>query len=297
MKTIHALCSPSRLAGLLLLFAAALIVGCNSEKDNAWLELEEEMEKENKTCPEDLGNGLTLTSVILEDDQLVMKVDISADEEDVTPAFFRQNRELFKMGMFADLKDDADTRKMCELCVKAEVQIKMVFHFQRYGEDVQLVVPVNEIEEALQSQSSSSTMDQDSLVEELAPVVEEEETADDDAEQARIAIRTEVASLTRQLPMNIEAGLDWTDISYDGSNLIYVYTMDESNGTVNETLAGREAIMKNTMKAQFRDGDSTIKTLVELLVQANSGVIFQYVGASTGQTVSPRLSSAELAAL
>lgn len=290
MKTIHALCSPGRLAGLLLLFAAALIVGCNSEKDNAWLELEELVEKENKTCPEDLGEGLTLTSVTLEDDQLLMKVDISADEEDVTPAFLRQNRELFKMGMFAELENDADTRKMCELCVKAEVQIKMVFHFQRYGEDVQLVLPVNEIEEALQHQSSSSTTEEDSLV-------EEEETADDDAEQARIAIRTEVASLTRQLPMNIEAGLDWTGISYDGSNLIYVYTMDESNGTVNETLAGREAIMKNTMKAQFRDGDSTLKTLVELLVQANSGVIFQYVGASTGQTVSPRLSSAELAAL
>lgn len=288
MKTLQSLCSHVRLAGLLLF--AALIIGCVSDKDKAWLELEELVEKENKTCPEDMGEGLTLTSLTLEDDQLLIKVDISADEEDVTPAFLRQNRELFKKGMFADLKDDAETRKMCELCVKAEVQIKIVFHFRRYGEDVQLVVPVNEIEEALQRQSSSSTSEEDSLV-------EEEETADDDAEQARIAIRTEVANMTRRLPMNMEAGLDWTGISYDGSNLIYVYTVDESNGTVDETLAGREAIIKYTMKARIRDGGSTMKTLVELLVQASSGIIFQYVGASTGQTVSPRLSPAELTAL
>lgn len=284
MKTIHALCSPRQFAGLLLLFVAALVAGCASDKDKAWLDLEELVEKENKTCPEDMGEGLTITSVTLEDDQLVMKADISADEEDVTPDLLRQNREQFKMGMFADLKDDADTRKMCELCVKAEVQIKIVFHFRRYGEDVQLVVPVNEIEEALQGKVSVD-MDEDSRVQE-----------DDEVEQARIALRGQIPTMRSQLPMVIEDGMTWTGVSYDGDNVTYVYTIDEEKigGSVSQAYEGQQALLKNNIKVNFQGGDNTVKAFLQTCIQAGSGLIYSFVGDTTGESVSVRFKPAEL---
>lgn len=276
MKTTHALCSPRQFAGLLLLFVAALVAGCASDKDKAWLDLEELVEKENKTCPADVGEGLTLTSLTLEDDQLVMKVDISADEEDVTPAFLRQNRELFKMDLFADLKDDAYTRKMCELCVKAEVQIKIVFHYRRYGEDVQLVLPVNEIEEALQGKVSADM---------------------DEVEQARNALRGHIHALRSQLPTVLENGLTCTGVNYDYENVTYIYLVDENSlgSTVSQIYGSQQAMVKNNIKVNFQSGYNTSKAFLQTCIQAGSGLIYRYIGNTTGESVNVRFTPSELA--
>ena len=78
MKTLQSLCSHVRLAGLLLF--AALIIGCVSDKDKAWLELDEAVEKEAKALPQQIEEGMLATEIKLNDDMLVMTFSVTSDD-------------------------------------------------------------------------------------------------------------------------------------------------------------------------------------------------------------------------
>lgn len=292
MKTFQDFCSRSRLASLLLLFAAALITGCISDKDKAWVELEEAVEEGNKTCPQNMGDGMTLTSLSIDDNVLEMKFGIDSDDEDVTPSVFRQYRQVFKTTMLQGLVGDADTRELLNLCVKAEVQMKVTLHFQGYSETVQIVIPINEIEEALNGDLSAADTDEDSVA------VDEEVTADE-TEQALVSLRGQIPIMRNQLPMTIDEGTTWTDVSFDNANVTYIYSVDEAQlgGSVGEMLQSQQALLKNNIKVNMQNGDNTMKAFLQTCIQAGSGLIYRFVGDTSGESVSVRFSPSELSNL
>ena len=291
MKTLQSLCSHVRLAGLLLF--AALIIGCVSDKDKAWLELEEAVEKEAKALPQQIEEGMLATEIKLNDDMLVMTFSVTSDDEYMTPEMFRSNRETFKSAMLSAMQNDTESRHILELCKAAEVQMKIVLKFPHHSQTVEVVVPVNEIDEALQGTLAAGDDNSDS--DSLAAGDEEE----DEVEQARTALRGQMPTMRSQLPMVIEDGMTWTGVSYDGDNVTYVYTMDEEKigGSVSQAYEGQQALLKNNIKVNFQGGDNTVKAFLQTCIQAGSGLIYSFVGDTTGESVSVRFKPSELANL
>ena len=290
MKTLQSLCSHVRLAGLLLF--AALIIGCVSDKDKAWLELEEAVEKEAKALPQQINEEMLATEIKLNDDMLVMTFSVTPDDEYMTPEMFRSNRETFKSAMLSAMQNDTESRHILELCKAAEVQIKIVLKFPHHNQTVEVVVPVNEIDEALQGTLAAGDDNSDS--DSLAAGDEE-----DEVEQARTALRGQMPTMRSQLPMAIEDGMTWTGVSYDGDNVTYVYTMDEEKigGSVSQAYEGQQALLKNNIKVNFQGGDNTVKAFLQTCIQAGSGLIDRFVGDTTGESVSVRFKHSELANL
>ena len=291
MKTLQSLCSHVRLAGLLLF--AALIIGCVSDKDKAWLELEEAVEKEAKALPQQINEEMLATEIKLNDDMLVMTLSVTPDDEYMTPEMFRSNREIFKSAMLSAMQNDTESRHILELCKAAEVQMKIVLKFPHHSQTVEVVVPVNEIDEALQGTLAAGDDNSDS--DSLAAGDEEE----DEVEQARTALRGQMPTMRSQLPMVIEDGMTWTGVSYDGDNVTYVYTMDEEKigGSVSQAYEGQQALLKNNIKVNFQGGDNTVKAFLQTCIQAGSGIIYRFVGDTTGESVSVRFKPSELANL
>lgn len=290
MKTLQSLCSHVRLPGLLLF--AALIIGCVSDKDKAWLELEEAVEKEAKALPQQINEEMLVTKIKLNDDMLVMTFSVISDDENMTPEMFRSNRETFKSAMLSAGLSDTESRHILELCKAAEVQMKIVLKFTHQSQTVEVVVPVNEIDEALQGTLAAGDDNSDS--DSLAAGDEE-----DEVEQARTALRGQMPTMRSQLPMVIEDGMTWTGVSYDGDNVTYVYTMDEEKigGSVSQAYEGQQALLKNNIKVNFQGGDNTVKAFLQTCIQAGSGLIYSFVGDTTGESVSVRFKPSELANL
>ncbi|MDY4030818.1 MAG: hypothetical protein SOY69_06350, partial [Alloprevotella sp.] len=206
---------------------------------------------------------------------------------------FRSNRETFKSTMLSAGLSDTESRHILELCKAAEVQMKIVLKFPYQSQTVEVVVPVNEIDEALQGTLAAGDDNSDS--DSLAAGDEEE----DEVEQARTALRGQMPTMRSQLPMVIEDGMTWTGVSYDGDNVTYVYTMDEEKigGSVSQAYEGQQALLKNNIKVNFQGGDNTVKAFLQTCIQAGSGLIYRFVGDTTGESVSVRFKPSELANL
>ncbi|MGM9868369.1 MAG: hypothetical protein ACI30R_01910 [Sodaliphilus sp.] len=126
---------------LLCLLVMAIMAGCNLEKSKIALEVKQI----NDECPKSLGNGMTLTSVELEDDFMVYTVSVDAETfKDVAEnAKSPLASKLFSLMIIEDL--DADEK---QTLLEAKVGIKYVYNCTT-GESRTLTVSSQEFADAV----------------------------------------------------------------------------------------------------------------------------------------------------
>lgn len=107
---------------LVSILLVAAIAGC-SAKD----QLQSAVDDYNKQCPQDMGNGMEMTKVAIEDSQLLYIVTI--DEQKLVPvSMLEGQKDTMKKSMESTIKGNPSIKKLAELLIEANYP--MTFRYQ-----------------------------------------------------------------------------------------------------------------------------------------------------------------------
>lgn len=128
---------------LLIAIFAITLSACSSANS----QLEQACKEVNKMLPMDLGSGMTMTDLQIENDNMVYT--ITCEESFTGPEFIsilNENKETMKEGIVQGLVNgNSDQKKVVELC--KEANIGLVFDFVGYpsGQKCSVNVPAQDL--------------------------------------------------------------------------------------------------------------------------------------------------------
>lgn len=128
---------------LLSLFSVALmatmLVSCGTDA------LQKEVDAIQKDLPMDMGDGMTMTAVVLEGDYLVYTAEIDEDimgEEMMD--FFIENSDMLKASMLEE-DDDPDIQELAKMCKERNKGIAYKFVGSKSGKNLTVKIESNEL--------------------------------------------------------------------------------------------------------------------------------------------------------
>lgn len=117
--------------------------GSTDAEDTSTLDyVEKEVERTNDICPMDLKNGITMTSVYLEDDLMVYTY--SVDESWHSIDNLRSNREQIKLNTIALLKVQEAAQPLIEALVKLNYTLKYRYEGDQSGDEFVITIDPND---------------------------------------------------------------------------------------------------------------------------------------------------------
>lgn len=102
-----------------------------------------------------------------------------------------------------------------------------------------------------------------------------------------------IEAANKNCPMKMGTAGEVSSITYDGTNVIYLLTMNEDYVDL-EALGKNPDTVKSAAIAMFRNPEKNIKEMLKLVVEANSGIKFTYKGQTSGKEVSCYLGTEDL---
>ena len=99
-------------------------------------------------------------------------------------------------------------------------------------------------------------------------------------------LQKEVEKAAKDCPITAAEGMTISQITYDKVNIIYACDVDETLYDVN-TLIENKAKMKEAILGYFAQSgaaDKDVKALIDLCVECRKGIVYRYVGTTTGTT-------------
>ena len=110
-------------------------------------------------------------------------------------------------------------------------------------------------------------------------------------QKSRLKLSIEAAN--KQCPISMGTAGEVTSITFDGSDVCYVLTMNEDYMNLDALKQNPEA-MKSAVMAMFGNPNKDVKQMLELVVDVNSGIKFIYKGQTSGKEVEYYLKPEEI---
>ena len=111
-------------------------------------------------------------------------------------------------------------------------------------------------------------------------------------------LREEVEAYQKELPEDIGDGMAIIDCQLLSDEVLYVCEMDEDYYSMEDTREMRQAIKAGLAESLQEDrNNNDLRSMLQLCVQTNRGLGYQYVGDQTGITVTVHFTDKELARL
>lgn len=246
---------------LLMATLAFVAVSCKSDSDRAKNELEKMAKEANEDCPFSIGMVGEITSIEFDGQNLVFYA--SADEDFVDLDVLEQNPELAKEGAFQSLFSNADadnTKKLMEELEKANAGLRVVYKGQTSGRTVSFTISYDELKK--RSDNPSEAMDPDEFLEQNVRVT------------------------NNQCPVAVETGIVMQEVFVEGSNVVYLYSMDEDLYDIdqmNENRSEAQALLDDEIRNLERDPAG--KSFLDACRNAHKNIIYRYVGSASGKSV------------
>lgn len=102
-----------------------------------------------------------------------------------------------------------------------------------------------------------------------------------------------IEAANKQCPMKMGTVGEVSSITYDGTDVVYLLTMNEGYIDL-EALDKKPEAVKAAAVAMFRNPEKNIKEMLNLVIDANSGIKFVYKGQTSGKEVSCYLGTEDL---
>lgn len=118
---------------------ATMLVSCGTDA------LQKEVDAIQKDLPMDMGDGMTMTAVVLEGDYLVYTAEIDEDimgEEMMD--FFIENSDMLKASMLEE-DDDPDIQELAKMCKERNKGIAYKFVGSKSGKNLTVKIESNEL--------------------------------------------------------------------------------------------------------------------------------------------------------
>ncbi|WP_300702508.1 hypothetical protein [Bacteroides sp.] len=102
-----------------------------------------------------------------------------------------------------------------------------------------------------------------------------------------------IEAANKQCPMKMGTVGEVSSITYDGTDVVYLLTMNEDYIDL-EALDKKPEAVKAAAVAMFRNPEKNIKEMLNLVIDSNSGIKFVYKGQTSGKEVSCYLGTEDL---
>lgn len=110
-------------------------------------------------------------------------------------------------------------------------------------------------------------------------------------QKSKLKLAIEVAG--KQCPIDLGVVGEVTNIAFDGTDVVYTMTVNEDYLNL-EALDKNPDAMKAAASAMFVNPQGAIKEMLELVIQAESGMKFVYKGQTSGKEITCQLSADDL---
>lgn len=97
----------------------------------------------------------------------------------------------------------------------------------------------------------------------------------------------------KECPMAMGESGEVSSITFNGTDVVYILTMNEDYINL-DALGKTPEAMKSAVTAIFRNPKGDTRTMLELVIETNSGIEFTYKGAISGKEVKCHLGTEEL---
>ena len=245
---------------LLMATLAFVAVSCKSDSDRAKNELEKMAKEANESCPFSIGMVGEITSIEFDGKNLVFYA--SVDEDFVDLDVLEQNPELAKEGAFQAMfsNANAETKKLMEELEKANAGLRAVYKGKTSGRTVSFTISYDELKK--RSDNPSEAMDPDEFLEQNVRVT------------------------NNQCPVSVETGIVMQEVFVEGSNVVYLYSMDEDLYDIDQMEENRseaQALLDDEIRNLERDAAG--KQFLDACRNAHKNIIYRYVGSASGKSV------------
>lgn len=105
-----------------------------------------------------------------------------------------------------------------------------------------------------------------------------------------------IEAANKQCPMKMGTVGEVSSITYDDTDVVYLLTMNEDYIDL-EALGKTPEALKAAAVAMFRNPEKNIKEMLNLVIEANSGIKFTYKGQTSGKEVTCYLGTEDLRSL
>ena len=109
-----------------------------------------------------------------------------------------------------------------------------------------------------------------------------EETTDDD--DSRSLVQSLLLSEKENLPIDTGVGIIVTDIYLDGNYVVYDAMCDEEKIPIDVLTANKDVAKNGVLEMLNDDSDPNVTMLVNMCKESNIGIIYNYIGNTTGKT-------------
>lgn len=239
---------------------------CYSQSDDAVIE--NAINTINALMPMPMGSLGELTSAYLERRNVVLIAEVNEDFLNIEK--LQENPEIMHESMVSFMKNTSNPNVILLLSVVKESDkgLKYVYIGKKSKKSVSVVLTNREIREALDAPAGNkNVMD---------------------------VIESQIRLTNAQLPMYTGGGMTIMKLALEGNYLAYTYECDENIVSIDRLNDNRVELKRLLINELTTSTDSMIKMLVEMCKEADLGIIYRYVGDTSGKDCTVYLNNSEL---
>ena len=247
-----------------MLLASMTFCSCDSSKK----ELRANVESVNSECPIDLGMFGEISSMEFNEDEddVVFTMTISKDMP-IKISALNKLKNTLKRAMLGSWAESEEGIKLMKEIAKADSKITIVMQTEGTDQNVKIKVSKAEVRDLAEGK-----------IDPISP---------------RDLLEIYVTSTNAQCPIQVDELTTLSSASLEGDNFVYNYSIDESSISMTSIEENRESIKAN-LKQTLSGSDPTIKQMVSVCKNADTGILYRYVGDISGNVCIIKFSPSEL---
>lgn len=236
-----------------------LLASCNDSK------LQKIVEASNMECPMSMGTLGEVTSIELEDGNVVFNY--SVNESVVNIDFLNENPKMMKRNAVMMFKNPTgDIKTMFEALEEENAGLVLVYKGKTSGKKASITLSRKEIIDLRNS---------------------------DEEKDPEAALEGQVEVTNAQCPMQIAEGMTITHLSVEGDYVVYNVTCDEDSYSISAFNRNKAQIKENIIKT-LDPSDPTMAMFIRICREAGKGIAYKYIGDQSESTCMIKIATSEL---
>lgn len=242
-----------------LVALVTLLASCGESK------LQKIVEASNMECPMSMGTLGEVTSIELEDGNVVFNY--SVNENIVNIDFLNENPDLIKQNAAMMFKNQSgEMRKMFEAIEEGNAGLIMRYKGRTSGKVASISLSRKDIEDI--------------------------DGSDDEKDPVAI-LEGQVEITNAQYPMQIADGMSITHVAIENDYVVYNVVCDEEIYSIDVFNANKSQVKEEILNS-FYENDPSIALFVKFCREADKGIAYKYIGDDSGNTCTIKISVSEL---
>lgn len=242
-----------------LVALVTLLASCGESK------LQKIVETANMECPMSMGTLGEVTSIELEDGNVVFNY--SVNENVVNIDFLNENPDMMKRNAAMMFKNPTgDIKMMFDALEEENAGLILRYKGKSSGKIASISLSRKEIVEL-----GNST----------------------DEKDPEAVLEAQVETTNAQCPMQIAPGMIITHLSIEGDCVVYNVECDESSYSIAAIRSNKEQA-KQEIKNSIDSSDPTMAMFIKICKDAEKGIAYKYIGDTSEETCVIKISESEL---